>query len=200
MEKKKIGVLIVDDDCQFGASLKSYLEQEGFRVTHVLSPEEALPEIKRRSYNFVLLDMKLPKMKGEDLLADIRKQDSDISIIVITAYPSLDSAICATRHGVDDYLRKPFRMSQLLEVMEKIIKKKGIFADPEKQLILQIGSRLRSLRQKKKLTLQQLGKKSGLSASLISKIELGDSSASISTLYKLSAALGVHIDYFFKKD
>jgi len=195
--KKKISILIIDDDRECGASLKEFLTSEGFLADHLTDPHKALDRLKEKPYQIVLLDLRMTGLNGMELLTEIRKFDLEVCVIVITAYPSIESAIKTTRLNAFDYIRKPFKVSELLEVIWQAVKQQGIMADPEKRLIMEIGQRIRRLRLKRKLTLRQLATKTGLSLSLISKIELGHSSASIPTLYKIAAALGEDIYSLF---
>ncbi len=193
----RIKTLIIDDDKEFSDALSHYLTQEGFDVESVTDPKRAMDKLKSAMHHVVLLDLKMPAITGDDLLVDIRKFDSDVSVIVVTGYPSTESAVTTMKLGVTDYITKPFRMPELLDVIQKALAERGLEIDPDEKLASEIGQRIRALRQEKGLTIKQLANRTGLSLSLISKIELGDSSASISTLRKLASALKVHISYFF---
>ncbi len=195
----KIKTLIVDDDKEFSDSLSHYLTQEGFDVESVTDPRRAMGKLKSGMHHVVLLDLRMPTITGDDLLKDIKKLNSDVSVIVVTGYPTVESAITTMKLGVTDYITKPFRMRELLDVIKKVLAEKGMEVDPDEELGSEIGGRIRVLRQGKGLTIKQLANRTGLSVSLISKIELGDTSASISTLRKIASALNVRISYFFNE-
>jgi transcriptional regulator with XRE-family HTH domain len=89
-------------------------------------------------------------------------------------------------------------MEELREVVKAAIREKGLLVDLETRLNQVVGGRLRELRTAESLTLKQLANRTGLSVSLISQIELGESAASMSTLHKLSTALQVKMTYFFE--
>jgi ribosome-binding protein aMBF1 (putative translation factor) len=98
-------------------------------------------------------------------------------------------------------LRTEFESSgkgELLFVVAEAIRERGLLVDLETQLNSEIGRRVRERRHAAALTLKQLANRTGLSVSLISQIELGKSAASLSTLHKLAAALGVPMTYFFE--
>jgi ribosome-binding protein aMBF1 (putative translation factor) len=97
-----------------------------------------------------------------------------------------------------DYLEKPLAPEELGAVIQAAIKEKGLLVDLESRLNQEVGARLRERRTAEQLTLKQLANRTGLSVSLISQIELGKSAASMSTLHKLSTALGVKMTYFFE--
>ncbi|MFQ5645700.1 MAG: response regulator [bacterium] len=197
-KKRKIKVLIVDDDQDFGQSVKEALEELDFDSRHIMDPELTLNLLAGGNYHIIILDLQMPKIDGTELLAQIRKYHSDVNVIIVTGYPSIDSAIKTIKLAAFDYIKKPFKIDDLIKIIETIIEEKGLLADPEKILAREIGGKIRHLRKEHNLTLKQLGNRTGLSFSLISKIELGDSAASIATIYKISAALGTHISYFFE--
>jgi DNA-binding NtrC family response regulator len=193
----KLRILVIDDDEDIFEYLREFLVREGYAVSTTTSPAEALLEIKEGRYQIVLLDIRMPDMDGVSLLRQIRSIDSDICVIVMTAYPSVETAVDTLKADAFDYLRKPFELDDLREVITRAVREKGLMVDPEERLNQLIGAKIRTLRKERALTLKQLANKTGLSVSLISQIELGKSAASVSTLHKLSAALGVGIGYLF---
>lgn len=198
-EKGKVNVLVIDDDPDFNQSLRESLVEQGFLVFGITDPRETLSELKNKSYQVVLLDLRMPEKDGVTVLREIRKFDSDIGVIVITAYPSIDSAIETLKMHAYDYIKKPFRIAELVDVINRYVHEKGIKADPQRQLMCEIGRKMRELRKEKALTLRQLSNRAGVSLSLISKIERGDCASSLSTLFKLAMALNVEISYFFQQ-
>ncbi len=193
----KLGVLVIDDDEDVCLYLKEFLLREGFRAKTVSRGGDALAEVKEGKYQVVLLDLRMPGAAGASLLRELRAVDSDVCVIAMTAYPSVESAVETLRADVNDYLRKPFELDQLRGVLQRAIREKGLLVDADDRLNQVIGSRLRNLRKGRTLTLKQLANTTGLSVSLISQIELGKSAASVSTLHKLSGALGVTMAQLF---
>ena len=96
-----------------------------------------------------------------------------------------------------DYLRKPFNPEEFRAVVERVMRKKGLLRTPEENLHRVIGETIRGLRKECGLTLKQMGRRTGLSVSLLSQIERAESSASISSLYKIATALSVRIQDLF---
>ncbi|MFQ5457511.1 MAG: response regulator [Myxococcota bacterium] len=194
----KIKILVVDDDKDVCEYLRQLLTEEGFRVKATTDPTTVLGELKKERFHLVILDLKMPKLGGVELMQQIRKHDSDIIVIVLTAYPSVESAVDTMKHDAFDYLQKPFKVEELREIITTAIREKGLLTNLEERLNSEIGRRVRELRQEQKLTLKQLASRTGLSVSLISQIELAKSAASISTLYKIVTALGVSFSTFFE--
>ncbi len=197
-ERMKLRVLVIDDDQDVCDYLEDFLGREGYRVSTLVKPIDALPEIKEGRYQIVLLDIRMPGLDGVQLLRQIRAIDSDICVIIMTAYPSVDSAIDTMKADAFDYLRKPFDNDQLRVVIKRAVREKGLMVDAEERVSTQLGAKIRTLRKERDLTLKQLANKTALSVSLISQIELGKSAASVSTLRKLAAALGVTMSYLFE--
>lgn len=194
----KIKILVVDDDKDVCEYLRQFLTEEGFKVKALTDSTRVTEELRKERYHLVLLDLKMPKLSGVELMEQIRKADSDIIVIVLTAYPSVESAVETMKQDAFDYLQKPFKVEELREVIVKAVRDKGLLTNLEERLNGEIGRRVRELRQDQKLTLKQLASRTGLSVSLISQIELAKSAASISTLYKIVTALGVTFSDFFQ--
>ena len=123
--------------------------------------------------------------------------DDDIAIIVFTGNPTVDTAVEALRQSVSDYMKKPCDVDELNASIEFILRRKGLLTDPEGELHKTIGQNIRQFRKQQCLTLKQLSRRTGLSVSLLSQIERAESSASVSSLYKLSAALDVRLTDLF---
>ena len=194
----KLRVLVIDDDEDICVYLKEFLSREGFRVTTVSKPLDALPEIRDGRHQIILMDVRMPDMDGVALLREIRSIDSDVCVIVMTAYPSVESAVDTMKADAFDYLRKPFELEQLRAVIQRAIRERGLMIDAEERVNQILGSKIRQLRKERMLTLKQLANKTSLSVSLISQIELGKSAASVSTLRKLATALGVTMSFLFE--
>jgi two-component system OmpR family response regulator len=118
---------------------------------------------------------------------------------MMTGYATLDSAVSALRGGVVDYLRKPVREDELLGAVRRALAAKGLALMPEEELHRNIGATIRDLRKKRTLTLKQLAKRTGLSVSLLSQIERAESSASVTSLYKIAHALKIRLPELFSR-
>lgn len=194
----KLKIMVVDDDKDVCEYLRQLLKEEGFKVKATTDSTQVIGLLKKDRYHLILLDLKMPKLGGLELMRQIRKMDSDIIVIILTAYPSVESAVETMKQDAFDYLQKPFKVEELREVITNAVRAKGLLTNLEERLNREIGRRVRELRQAQKLTLKQLASRTGLSVSLISQIELAKSAASISTLYKIVTALGASFSTFFE--
>jgi DNA-binding NtrC family response regulator len=157
----------------------------------------ALRELKKKTYHLIILDLKMPEIRGEDLLREIRKVNPDISVVILTAYPSVDSAVQALQSHVFDYVKKPFKINDLRDTIRKALRSKMLLIEPEEELNMKIGKKVKELRVENRHTLKQLAERTNLSVSLISQIERAESAASISSLNKIVAALNLSLKEFF---
>lgn len=193
----QIGILIIDDDKEICDYMETFLARDGFAVKALTSPLDAVEEVKTGRYHLVILDLMMPKVDGIELLGQIRKVDTDIAVIIFTGYPSLETAVASMKLDVVDYIKKPFNPEEFSQVIERVIKRKGLARSPEEELHKVIGSSIRELRKENGLTLKQMARRTSLSVSLLSQIERAESSASISSLYKIALALDTPITSLF---
>ncbi len=107
-------ILLVEDDVSLASGLVTSLSREGFIVNHVESGGYALMMIKTDKPDIVMLDLGLPDMDGLTVLKLIRQQDNELPILVLTARAAVEEKVVGLDLGADDYLAKPFEMSELL--------------------------------------------------------------------------------------
>jgi DNA-binding response OmpR family regulator len=194
---KKIRILVVDDEQDLIDYLSLLLSRQGYEVAGVTDPSKVVETLKASEYHLVILDMMMPQLSGSEVLERIRKLDRDLAVIVSTAYPNVESAIHSLKHQASDYVRKPFEPEAFLATVNATLAAKGLTVDPEARLHQAIGEVVRSARKAQDLTLKQLARRTGLSVSLLSQIERGESSASISSLYKIARALALKMAELF---
>jgi len=192
-----VRVLVVDDDREICEFMETFLAKDGFEVDSLCDPEMAAETVKDGGYHLVVLDLMMPKIDGIDVLKQIRKVDSDVAVVIFTGYPSLDTAVQSMKLDAVDYLKKPFNPDEFREVLDRVMRKKGLLRSPEEDLHRVIGETIRGLRKERTLTLKQMARRTSLSVSLLSQIERAESSASISSLYKIATALDVRIQDLF---
>jgi two-component system OmpR family response regulator len=190
-------VLVVDDDREICDYMETFLSKDGLEVKTLSDPERVADEVKTGGYHMVVLDLMMPKVDGVEVLQRIRKVDSDVAVVIFTGYPSLESAVQSMKLDAVDYLKKPFDPDEFREVVSRVMRKKGLMRSPEENLHRVIGETVRNLRKEANLTLKQMARRTGLSVSLLSQIERAESSASISSLYKIASALDVRIQDLF---
>jgi DNA-binding NtrC family response regulator len=193
----QLNILVVDDDQDVCEYLDDFLRSEGFGVKVMGDPTAVLSELKQDDYHVVVLDLMMPKLNGIDLLSQIRQTDDDIAVIILTGYPSLETATSSIEHNVSAYIRKPFSINEFREALHRIAKQKGLIIRREDELHSTIGRSIRELRKARGLTLKQMSRRTNLSVSLLSQIERAESSASVSSLFKVATALDVKITDLF---
>jgi len=110
----KTKVLLAEDDKNLGSVLKAYLEAKGYNTTLCIDGKEALETFKRNEFDFCILDIMMPVMDGFTLAKEIRKMDTQVPILFLTAKSMQEDKIYGFELGADDYLTKPFSMEELL--------------------------------------------------------------------------------------
>ncbi len=110
-------ILVVDDEQRQREIYRDILRDEGYDAVTASSGETALRLVAQKRFDLVLTDLNLTGMNGIQLLTEILQTDPTVAIVLITGYPSIESAIDATRRGVYQYLEKPVDRSKLLEVV-----------------------------------------------------------------------------------
>jgi DNA-binding NtrC family response regulator len=114
-------ILVVDDELIVRKSLGGWLERDGHKVDMASSGEEALEKCRNTRYDILLLDIKMEGLSGLDVLKKVKENDPDVSVVMITAYGSIPSAIEAMKNGAYEYLLKPFDPDELMVLIEKIM-------------------------------------------------------------------------------
>jgi DNA-binding NtrC family response regulator len=107
-------VLIIDDESAIRESLHTLLEMEGYDVESAASGREGLARIGERAFDLVLLDLALPDRNGMEILSDLQSQDRQLSVIMITAYGTVENAVKAMQSGAANFIQKPWDNEKLL--------------------------------------------------------------------------------------
>ncbi len=107
-------VLIIDDEAAIRESLQTLLEFDGYEVESAADGESGLARAGERAFDLILLDLALPDRNGLDLLAELRAHDSQISVIMITAYGTVENAVAAMQAGAVNFVQKPWDNEKLL--------------------------------------------------------------------------------------
>jgi DNA-binding response OmpR family regulator len=194
----EVRILILDDDAQVARVIQTSLERKDFTVDAVSDPTLMEAQLQGNPYHIIILDYVIPGLESERVLSWIRSYQPDASIIVVTGFPSMDSALNCLRAGTFDYLTKPFQMSQLQRVVLRCLENKGLLRMSEEALRESLGAAIRERRKALGLTLAQMAQRTNVSLGYLSQIELGKNSASIETLYRISLGLGIKIADLFQ--
>ncbi|MGQ9693282.1 MAG: sigma-54-dependent transcriptional regulator [Thermodesulfobacteriota bacterium] len=128
----QLKILIVDDEQIIRDAFSRVLLKEGFGVEAVASGRLALEKIAEESFDLVLLDLKMPGLDGMETLREIKAKDPDIICIMITGYPTIESAVKAVKSGAYDYLTKPCNPDELRMVVARAAERRRFFFENER--------------------------------------------------------------------
>lgn len=121
MERKNI--LIVDDELLIRDLLYDFFAEKGWIVSVSDSSSKALEILKSRRFDIALIDLKMPEVDGIALIKSIKAYNSTLPVVIITAFPSFESAVEALKLKVDDYITKPFNINKLFKTICDILDK-----------------------------------------------------------------------------
>ena len=120
VDNPKARLLCVDDEAIILDSFRKILVLDGYSVDTVESGREALSLIHKHHYDFVFTDLKMPEMDGSEVARAVKEMRPDIDVVIITGYATVESAVECMKHGVMDYVQKPFTEDELLEFVERL--------------------------------------------------------------------------------
>jgi two-component system cell cycle sensor histidine kinase/response regulator CckA len=155
----KESILIVDDDVSTCKSLSLIFKRKGYEIDTAGSGAEAIKKAQKRFFNVALLDIKLPDMKGIELLAPLKEIHPDMVMIMVTAHASLETAISALNQGASFYITKPLNMDEVLSTIREVMEKQHLIIE-NRQLLQavqrELAERKRAEDRKKELEAQFL--------------------------------------------
>jgi PleD family two-component response regulator len=117
--EEKITILIVDDEEVMRNLLCDILTDAGYKVEAVSCGGEAIEKVQQDKFSIVVTDLKMPGMNGIEVIKKLKGINSGVCVIIITAYPSIESVIEAMREGAYDYIVKPFNIEELRLVIRR---------------------------------------------------------------------------------
>lgn len=118
-------ILIAEDDNDINQMLAELLNLNNYHTVSAFSGTEALLHVKMKAPAAVILDLMLPGMKGEQVLDEIKRENPEVAVLVISAKDGVNTRISLLRAGADDYLTKPFDTEELLARLEAILRRSG---------------------------------------------------------------------------
>lgn len=127
IRKKKI--LLVEDDEYVLGSIKILLNKEGYEVNTALNGLEALGLYRKDSYDLVIADLKMPQMDGIELLKQLKLEFPDVSLIMMTAYGSIRTAVEAMKMGAYDYVAKPVSAEEIRLVIQRAFERQNLITE-----------------------------------------------------------------------
>lgn len=194
----QVNILVVDDDPAIGRLISAALAANDFHVHVVSDPAQVEARLKSQPYQLILLDYVLPGLQAEQVMEWVRNVQADASIIVITGFPSIDSALHCLRSHTYDYITKPFQIEHLQKTVRRCLESRGLLRLSEEALREQLGAAIREKRKALGLTLAQMAQRTSVSLGYLSQIELGKNSASIETLYRIALGLRIRVADLFQ--
>ena len=193
-----IRLLIVDDDPATCAVIQAALSNRDFQIDVISDPMVVESALARTGYyHLIIMDYVIPGLDPNQVFGWIHDHQPDANVVVVTGYPSVDSALNCLRARTYDYVTKPFQVDQLREIVMRCLESKGLLRMTEEALRESLGSAIRDRRKGLGFTLSTMSEKTGVSLGYLSQIELGKNSASIETLYRICLALGIKMSDLF---
>jgi two-component system, OmpR family, response regulator len=133
----KVKILLAEDDTSLGTVLSNYLKAKSFDVTLCVDGEIALRRFKEQLFDFIILDVMMPVRDGFSVAKEIRKTDTEIPILFLTAKSMKEDRLAGFDAGGDDYLTKPFAMEELLARINAILKR--TYKEGKKETAFTVG-------------------------------------------------------------
>ena len=130
--QKKNSILLVEDEENLQDALTLNFEMEGYEVTSVYDGAEALKAVHNEYFDLIVLDVMLPEIDGISVCENIRLFNSEIPILMLSAKNSSSDRVIGLQKGADDYLTKPFDLTELLLRVKKLIDKSRLISSKEK--------------------------------------------------------------------
>ncbi len=122
-------ILVLDDESSILELLGQHLTEEGYVCEMFTSAVEALETLKTKRFDLLVTDLKMPEVHGIDVVLQAKKEDSELAVIVVTALLEVTNAIEAMRAGADDYLLKPFNLSEISLAVEKALERRRLIIE-----------------------------------------------------------------------
>lgn len=122
-------ILVIEDKDSMQKMLSATLESEGYEVDAAGDGQEGIQKAKEKKYDVVLTDLKLPKMDGMGVLSEVKEIDPETSVILMTAYGTIETAVQAMRLGAFDFLTKPFDTDHLSVIIKRALENRRLVAE-----------------------------------------------------------------------
>jgi len=118
---KQTRILVVDDEPRICHLIEELLKLEGYQIDVSFSGTDALEMIKKYNYQMLITDLKMPGIDGLELIQKAKEQNPEIRTIMVSGYTTVDTAVQSLRHGVDDYITKPFNIFELKKAVKQTL-------------------------------------------------------------------------------
>jgi formate/nitrite transporter len=184
-------ILVIDDEEIVGESLRKTFKGDGYEIETAHNGQEGLQKARRKPFDLMIVDLKMPDISGLEVIKQIKAEQPDTMMVMITGYPAVESATEALKTGVFDYIPKPFTPEEISSVVEKALETK---ARLEKER--QEQEALRSLRHVEISTSSfEARTPAAVAESIAQKVGVGKATASWFNLLVLGIMAGVYIGF-----
>ncbi|MGB8657290.1 MAG: sigma-54 dependent transcriptional regulator [Candidatus Zixiibacteriota bacterium] len=122
-------ILVIEDKDSMREMLSKTLEAEGYEVETARDGEGGLEKAREKKYDLVLSDLKLPQIDGIEVLSSLKQMDADVSVILMTAYGTIEKAVEAIKEGAFDFLTKPFDTDHLTVMIKRALENRRLVAE-----------------------------------------------------------------------
>jgi len=181
-ETESARILVVDDERVIREILAEFLALEGFTVHTVEDGEKALTELRLRPYDLLITDLKMPRLSGLQLLEKVEQERLGVLTVLMTGFGTVETAIEAMKKGAYDYLLKPFKVEEVIHVVERALYRQRLQAE--------------NIRLREALTIYKVSEAIALSHEIdhildvVLRAALDEVKADVATLHLLDAATG----------
>jgi len=131
MKEEKANILLVEDEENLHETLKLNLEMEGYSVTSAYDGSEAMKMVEEEYFDLIIMDVMLPEMDGISVTENIRLNNNDVPVLMLSAKNTGQDRVLGLKKGADDYLTKPFNLEELLLRVDKLIVKNKKIVDKD---------------------------------------------------------------------
>ncbi|MCP4683892.1 MAG: response regulator [bacterium] len=121
---EKPSILVVDDELLIRDLLYDFFTGQGWSISVAENGEKALEVLNEKPVDLILSDIKMPEMDGLTLASRVRQSHPDLPVVLMTGFPSVETAVSALRNRVEDYVIKPFNINQLYKLIESKLAEK----------------------------------------------------------------------------
>ena len=135
-------LLLVEDDVKIAQFVMNGLKEAGFAVDHADNGEDGLHLALTEPYDIAVVDLMLPKVDGLTLIEEVRKNNINTPVLILSAKRSVDDRVKGLKTGSDDYLVKPFAFSELLARIQALIRRSSDLSEPTKLVVADVSINL----------------------------------------------------------
>jgi len=122
---KDPSILIIDDEQEMCSSLEEIFQDEGFHTCSTTSPTQALEILSTHCFSLILMDLRMPEIGGIELLKAVKNEHCDVPVIMITGYPTVETAVRTMKYGAANYYTKPLKLNSLITEAKQLAEARG---------------------------------------------------------------------------